>query len=73
MHQWDFVDQPFVLGKMLGPDGNRGLGAEVSWLSPLPWYLEVVLSSTMANTRSFYGDEDAPPVRGPQISRRRWR
>jgi hypothetical protein len=68
-HQWDFVDQPFVLGKLLGPDGNRGLGAELSWLSPLPWYFEVVLSSTMANTsccaRSFYGD-DAPPVRGPQ-------
>ncbi len=68
-HQWDFVDQPFVLGKMLGPDGNRGLGAELSWLSPLPWYLEVVLSETMANdaccARSFYGD-DPSPVRGPQ-------
>lgn len=68
-HQWEFVDQPFVLGKMLGGDGNRGLGVELSWLSPLPWYLEVVLSETMANSaccaRSFYGD-DAQPVRGPQ-------
>jgi hypothetical protein len=68
-HQWDFVDQPFVLSKMLGGDGNRGLGVELSWLSPLPWYLEVVLSETMATgaccARSFYGDEPQP-VHGPQ-------
>src|SRR5262249_10207730 len=61
-HAWDFVVQPLVIGKMLGPDGNRGLGAEVSWLTPLPWYTEVVLSETMATgaccARSFYGDKD---------------
>ncbi len=59
-HAWDFVDQPLVLGKMLGPDGNRGLGAEISWLSPLPWYAELVLSESMPTgaccARSFYGD-----------------
>src|SRR5262249_28787679 len=61
-HQWDFVDQPLVIGKMMGPDGNRGLGLEISWLTPLPWYVEVVLSETMAGgaccNRSFYGDDD---------------
>jgi hypothetical protein len=69
LHQWDFVDQPFVLGKMLGPDGNRGLGVEISWLSPLPWYVELVASQTMAAGEccavSFYGDDDRG-VRGPQ-------
>jgi hypothetical protein len=68
-HTWDFVDQPFVISKMLGPDGNRGLGAEISWLSPLPWYLELVLSQTMAVgeccARSFYADMNQG-VRGPQ-------
>lgn len=62
MHQWDFLDQPLVLGKMMGGDGNHGLGVEVSWLTPLPWYTEIVLSSTMATgegtARSFYADED---------------
>jgi hypothetical protein len=61
-HAWDFVDQPLVIGKMLGPDGNRGLGIELSWLTPLPWYVEVVLSETMAAgeccARSFYADDD---------------
>ena len=68
-HQWDFVDQPLVIGKMMGPDGNRGLGLEVSWLSPLPWYLELVVSETMATgeccARSFYADDDQG-VHGPQ-------
>ncbi|HEY3593566.1 MAG TPA: hypothetical protein VGL13_06820, partial [Polyangiaceae bacterium] len=68
-HTWNFVDEPLVIGKMLGPDGNRGLGTEVSWLSPLPWYLEVVLSESMAVgdccARSFYGDADQG-VQGPQ-------
>lgn len=68
-HQWDFADQPLVIGKMLGPDGNRNLGVEVSWLSPLPWYLELVASMTQATgeccARSFYGEEDQG-VRGPQ-------
>jgi len=68
-HTWDFVDQPLVIGKMLGPDGNRGLGVELSWLSPLPWYLELTLSETMAVgnccARSFYGDNNQG-VEGPQ-------
>jgi hypothetical protein len=68
-HQWDFVDQPLVIGKMLGPDGNRGLGVEASWLTPLPWYVELVGSLTQSTgaccARSFYGDEDQG-VRGPQ-------
>jgi hypothetical protein len=61
-HQWDFVDQPLVIGKMLGGDGNRGLGAEISWLTPLPWYTEVIVSETMPKgeccARSFWGDAD---------------
>lgn len=61
-HSWEFVDQPLVLGKFFGGEGNRGLGAELSWLSPLPWYLEVVGSASEAHgastARSFYGSND---------------
>lgn len=61
-HSWDFVDQPFVLGRVFGGEGNRGLGAELSYLTPLPWYVEVIGSITdpagEATARSFYGGED---------------
>lgn len=48
-HAWSFLDQPLVNGKFLGPEGSRGLGAELSYLSPLPWYVELVASATMAD------------------------
>ncbi|MCP3142560.1 zinc-regulated TonB-dependent outer membrane receptor [Pyxidicoccus xibeiensis] len=58
-HAWDFVDQPFSVGRVFGGEGNRGLGTEVSWLTPLPWFVEVVGSATDASgegtARSFLG------------------
>ncbi|MDY7224837.1 zinc-regulated TonB-dependent outer membrane receptor [Hyalangium rubrum] len=65
-HAWDFADQPFVFSRVFGGEGNRGLGLEVSWLSPLPWYLEVVGSGTDATgestARSFFGAESSRVV-----------
>lgn len=43
-HAWDFVDQPLVNGRFLGPDGLRNPGAQVSWLVPTPFYSELMLS-----------------------------
>ena len=61
-HAWDFVDQPFALGRVFGGEGNRGLGVELSYLTPLPWYLELSTSATSAageaSARSFYGPDD---------------
>ena len=48
-HTWHFVDQPFAIGRVFGAEGNRGLGAEGSVLLPLPWYVELVGSTTMNN------------------------
>lgn len=61
-HSWDFVDQSLVLGKFFGGEGNRGLGSEVSWLAPLPWYVELVGAMTNATgdstARSFWGGQE---------------
>src|SRR6266700_394495 len=45
-HTWDFVDQPLEIGRLISADGNRGLGAELSYLTPLPWYVEALASVT---------------------------
>jgi len=42
-HAWAFVDAPLVLTRMLGPDGLRNVGGQVSWLTPLPFYTEMTL------------------------------
>jgi hypothetical protein len=61
-HTWAFVDQMLVIGKFFGGEGNRALGAELSVLLPLPWYVELVGSATDAagegTARSFYGGDD---------------
>lgn len=61
-HTWDFVDQPFALTRVFGAEGNRGLGVELSWLTPLPWYVELVASTTQAGgaetARSFLSEDD---------------
>jgi hypothetical protein len=61
-HSWDFVDQPFALGRVFGAEGGRGLGVELSWLAPLPWYVELVATTLgaggEAQARSFHGADD---------------
>ncbi len=37
-HTWDFADDPIVHGRLLGSDGLRGVGAQVSWTVPVSWY-----------------------------------
>ncbi|MBQ9396592.1 MAG: zinc-regulated TonB-dependent outer membrane receptor [Proteobacteria bacterium] len=60
-HTWDFVDQPFAIGKFYGAEGNRGLGVELSWLTPLPWYVEIAGAAQMptsnASNRTFLGND----------------
>lgn len=62
LHAWNFADQPFILSRFFGGEGQRGLGAELSFLMPLPWSVELVASVTDAagegTARSFFGDND---------------
>lgn len=42
-HTWDFADAPLVHGLLLGPDGLRGVGAQISWTLPTRWYSQLLL------------------------------
>jgi hypothetical protein len=57
-HTWDFVDQPLVIGRFLGPDGLRNPGGQVSWLTPTPFYSELFLSvqDSQGETASSFRD-----------------
>ena len=43
-HTWDFIDAPLVQGRLLGPDGLRGVGVQASWIVPTPWYSQLMLA-----------------------------
>lgn len=65
-HSWDFVDKPLVLGRFFGGDGLRNPGAEVSWLTPLPWYSEFIasLQNSTGETSVSFLPQSQPPMRG---------
>jgi hypothetical protein len=70
-HAWDWIDQPVVLSRFMGPEGLRATGARLSWLTPLPWYSEVLFGVQNARegetTASFVSGE---PVGGrPAVAR----
>ncbi len=43
-HTWDFADDPLVHGRLLGSDGLRGVGAQVSWTVPVSWYSQFLFA-----------------------------
>ena len=43
-HVWEFADAPLVNGRLLGSDGLRGVGAQLSWTLPTPWYAQLIFA-----------------------------
>ncbi len=43
-HQWDFIDQPLSMQRLVGLDGLSGFGGDLAWLAPLPWFAELHLA-----------------------------
>ena len=52
-HAWDFMDATLVNGLLFGPDGLRGVGAQVAWVIPAPFYAQALLA--MQNGRGGTG------------------
>ena len=48
-HEWDFLDQPVVNTRFFGPDGMRGPGVRLGWLTGLPWFCDVHFGAQNAN------------------------
>ncbi|MCM2356712.1 MAG: TonB-dependent receptor [Geobacteraceae bacterium] len=47
-HQWHWQDQPVINTRLFGPDGMRGPGFRLGWLTPLPWFAELHLGAQNA-------------------------
>ncbi|PYJ85008.1 MAG: hypothetical protein DME70_10285, partial [Verrucomicrobia bacterium] len=43
-HTWEFADSPLVNGRLLGGDGLRGVGAQLAWALPVPWYAQFIFA-----------------------------
>jgi hypothetical protein len=59
-HTWDFVDAPVVNSRLLGGDGFRNPGAQLSWLTPLPFFAELLASMHNAQGETAASFRSAP-------------
>ncbi len=58
-HQRPFVEQPFAWEILLGEHGLSGAAVELSWLSPLPWYGELIATAAPLD-EAVYNLHEAP-------------
>lgn len=58
-HQYPFVERPYAWDALLGEHGLNGAAVELSWLTPLPWYGEVIAYG-FPSIESVYGDHEIP-------------
>jgi hypothetical protein len=65
-HAWAFVDQPMVITRLLGGDGLRNPGAQLSWLAPTPNYTELTLGvfNSDGETAASFRNEDSTDIHG---------
>jgi hypothetical protein len=59
-HTWDFVDQPVINSRLFGADGLRSQGVQLSWLAPLPFFAELVLSAQNAHGETAVSFRNVP-------------
>lgn len=59
-HKWDFADQPVISGRLLGGDGLRGPGAQLSWLLPTPFYAEATFGLQNSHGETAFSFRNAP-------------
>src|SRR5258708_7841356 len=72
-HTWSLVDQPLILNRAFGPEGLRGLGRQLSWLAPTPFYTGLFLSRfyRQGGTAFIFRKPGGPdPARTSRSSRR---
>ncbi len=59
-HAWDFADQPLVNNRLLGPDGLRGPGLQISYLLPIPIYSEAIVAIQNGSGETAFSFRNAP-------------
>lgn len=60
-HDWDFLDQPVIIGRMFGSHNQRGVGFRVGQLLPLPWTSELHVGMQDARNESMASFLGEPP------------
>jgi hypothetical protein len=69
-HAWQFIDQPIILTRVFGGNGQRSPGARVLWSLPTAWQSEAIVglqNGNGANSPSFLSSDTVGAVGGRQF------
>jgi hypothetical protein len=69
-HAWQFIDQPIILTRVFGGDGERSPGARVLWSLPTEWLSEAIIGiqdGNGGNAPSFLSSDEVGAVGGRQF------
>lgn len=69
-HAWQFIDQPVILSRVFGGDGQRTPGARVSCSLPTPWLSDLtagIMDADGETAPSFLSNEEAGAVGGREF------
>lgn len=70
LHEWLFVDQPWMREYLLGEEGLNELGVQLSWLPPTETYIRLgaeVLQGESAGVANYIGEEGLREKDGPRL------
>jgi hypothetical protein len=71
-HYFPFIDAPLPHRTILGQEGLNEVGVAVSYLVPVPWYLEVVPQVFSAQNSSLFGSETLTDPTGLLFVKNLW-
>ncbi len=69
-HEWNFTDQTLIYRVLLGDHGLNEIGAQLSWLTPAPFFLLAGLEVLQGDNEiafEYHGDGPLPERDGPRL------
>lgn len=61
-HEWPFITAPEVHARFFGDEGVNDSGLEISYLVPLPFYLDITIGATNGFVYGHAHDEGTKPI-----------
>lgn len=71
-HAFPFVDAPLPHQLILGEEGLNEMGVSAAYLTPLPWYSEVVVQALQGENENLFASESQDDVVGLVLWKNLW-
>ena len=71
-HAFPFIDAPLSRESLLGEEGLNESGIAISYLTPLPWYSEVIAQALEGSNTNVFGSNSKDDIAGVLVLKNLW-